>query len=276
MSNRPHIAKQQRDAYWNAFSLNTTSGDFFYHFAGADKPIQGKPEPDLQLYYVYRFAFEQAMLERLLDQWGGNRGRALDCGGGTGRVALVLADHFHAVECFDVSAPMIEENARRFASKKNITFFQSNFSELSAERGMYDFIFVGGVFMCMGDDEVVHALHTLKNMLAPGGILITRDTITPKQTKRKNDIKVYRSEQDYEALFAQAQFTQKRKSNSANRNLWCSVFRRLPKALQRHPAVYRVFEIGVRLTILWNVRMAMKQPFERHHMSNQLFYVFTG
>lgn len=268
---------QKRNTYWNTFQIQTGKSDLWYHLAGADKDItkhDNKLAPDLMLYYEYRFAFEEQLIDKLLKTHAPKRQHALDCGGGTGRVANIFAKTFDSVDCFDVSEHIIEENKKRFKNVSNIHFFVSDFSDLKNLGKKYDVIFVGGVFMCMSDIEVMNGLSQIHELLTEDGILIVRDTISKKETYVHNEIKMYRSEKDYEYLFQKTRFRLSKKMNSANRNVWCSIFRRLPALLQKNKLVYALFGSLMRETIGVDVKKVMKTRFNRHALSNQLFYVF--
>lgn len=266
----------KRNSYWNSFLLHKKESDLLYHLAGADKLLSENELVSsfpLLLFYTYRFALEQALLIFFLKTYSSHFFSALDCGGGTGRNALVISKFFQHVDCFDISDVMMVENKQRFSSYKNINFFTSSFDAIS-KNTRYDCIFVGGVFMCMTDEEVIRALDTLKEVLSPNGVLIVRDTLSHKETTFFEDIKIYRSVPHYLSLFDQNIFLLERQTNTTNRNFWVSIYGRLPQIMQKY--FFSVFSFLVRLTIGIDAICAKKKPFVRHRMSSQLFHVFRN
>ncbi|KKW42371.1 MAG: hypothetical protein UY92_C0007G0010 [Candidatus Magasanikbacteria bacterium GW2011_GWA2_56_11] len=269
----PQINQAGRNNYWNTFSAVKDRGELWYHLAGADKAADspgGTVAPADLLYYVYRFSYERNVLRSAVETYCPRRDRALDCGTGTGRNAVLLAEYFERVSAFDISRLFIGENRIRFARIRNLDFFISDFSGLKTTPGAYDLIFVGGVCMYLSEAEMREALRLAASALRPDGVLVLRDSVTPAVTREHEGKKIYRSEADYERIITGEGFAIRAKANGAKRNLWCSLFRRLPAWSQERRAVWRVFSFLTRLTsggVNW------AQPFRRHPLANQLFYV---
>jgi len=269
---------ESRSNYWKSIYFEKNRDDFWYHLAGADKDIS-QTNYNLAnssiLYYFYRFSLEKEMLKYLVGRFCKEHIMALDMGGGTGRNALTLSEFFKKVISFDLVDSFVEENKRRYKAVKNISFFQLSIDNLDKlPKDNYDLIFLGGVFMCLGDDEVKSALNKIQSLLKRDGILIVRDSISSMVTSFYDRVKIYRSEETYESLFIASRFSMVGKYNSANRNLWCSLFNHLPRIVQNRKIILQVFEFFIFLTIKVDSRLIRRQPFIRHSLSNQLFYVF--
>jgi SAM-dependent methyltransferase len=272
------INSKKRNLYWKNIDIIAKVNDnLMYHIFGADKNsslLDYKKNADVLLYYVYRFLLEEKILIYFIKKYKPIAYSVLDCGCGTGRNSIVFSKFFSNIKSFDISEQFIEQNKKMFSAKKNIHFFVSDFVNASKLDEKYDIIFIGGVLMYLSDDEVKNVLNYVKSILKDDGILILRDTLTRKNTKKANDVKIYRSEKYYEKLLEDGGFLLKQQTNNANRNIWCSIFRRLPKSIQSCVFIFDIFRKIIKLTSLIDLKKAVRQPFKRHSMSNQLFYVY--
>lgn len=89
-------------------------------------------------YSRYRPEYPEALYERLMPLVP-NRGRAWDCGAGTGQVARVLAKHFGEVLATDLSAAQIEQAQ----GPENVTFSVATAEQSGLAGNGVDLIVVG-------------------------------------------------------------------------------------------------------------------------------------
>lgn len=266
-------------SYWRDFKPVTDKGDEIYHLAGADKSVVSSGsalDAYTLMHYVYRFRFEEQLLSRFVQAHAKEKSRALDVGCGTGRNAVVLSQYFDQVDAFDLSEKFIAENKNRFSYIKNINFFTLDVNDLRALSGTYDFILLGGVLMCLSDDESATVLSWSHEHLSGGGMLVARDTISKEKTHYAEQLKIYRSRQEYEQLFPKTSFRLLYIASGPNRNIWMSIFARLPKFLQGLSPIARLFTWAALLWIPRDVARSLRQPFKRHIHANQLFYAYQN
>lgn len=270
------IDKRVRDDYWKNFYIHTSNDDVLYHVSGADKDISSsgyKMKPHVYVHYFYRFLYEEKLLPFLVKKFVLKHGNVLDVACGTGRNSILLSQLFHHVDAFDISKSFIEENKKRFAQYKNISFFTHNVTDIQLPEKKYDLIFLGGICMYLSDDEMKVFLQKVQQALAPGGKIISRDSVSPNATSFYSHIKVYRNEKDYEKLLEQNNFFVQEKYNGPNRNVWCTVFQKLPQKVQESLYMKKVFLFFVKGTIGIDMFLAKRRPFRRHQLTNQLFYI---
>jgi len=124
-----------------------------------------------------RFRGEWRQVTRWLDRYGVKRGRCLDVGCGMGMWLEHLAGRFEEADGIDLSSEMVESTRARMQRRGlgNVRVEHKDVAALDQER-RYDFIFVGGVLMYVNDAEVPVVLAKLSAMLAPGGVLLLRET----------------------------------------------------------------------------------------------------
>ena len=124
-----------------------------------------------------RLRGEWAQVSRWLDEHLAAREACLDVGCGSGVWLERLAPRFARAHGIDLSSAMVE-SARAHVAKgghRNVTVSCQGAMELS-EEARYDLIFVGGVLMYLNDDVVGEMVSKLRRMLAPGGLLILRES----------------------------------------------------------------------------------------------------
>jgi SAM-dependent methyltransferase len=266
---------EERLKHWNGFVCKKETSDLIYHLAGADKNCEKTSASDL-LYYFYRFAYEDLLLEGIIKKYGKTFGTALDCGCGTGRNTILLSKYFKQIDGLDLSEKFINGNRERFKKYKNISFFVSDavsYFKNKENKLKYDFIFFGGVMMYMSDEEVAEVLNGLPGIMNKNGVVVTRDSLSPAETRQVDSFKIYRSEQAYEKLFTHYGYREITKQNGANRNLWCSLFRRLPKNWQEVGWMQDFFKKVIIVTLPLNPGLLFTGNFKRHKLAFQLFYV---
>lgn len=128
-----------------------------------------------------RFAGEWALVERWLDDNKVARGSCLDVGCGVGVWLERLAQRFERADGIDLSAEMVASTAKRLAHMPNVRVAVQGVNDLPADR-RYDFIFVGGVLMYVNDELLEDVVAKLRAMLAPGGLLVLRESTAADRT----------------------------------------------------------------------------------------------
>ncbi len=267
------LDKKKRNAYWNESYSNNWQSRFEFDLAGGDKKEPTLVTNKQKLFFYYRFLLEEKIIDYIINLYSKNTKQAMDCGCGSGRNALILSTHFDKIDAWDISNFCIKNNFK-FNRKENIFFFTSQFDELRSRDEKYDLIFVGGVFMCMSDDEISKALSVIYPLLNKDGILITRDTLSKTNEDRNIDeVKVYRSMLNYQNLFKGLNFELLRRINSANKNFFYSVYLRLPHKISGIKFIYDSFNKLVRTFIYFDLKKVTKKPFSRHKYANQVFFI---
>lgn len=262
--------------HWQSFAPVTDRGDNIYHLAGADKPIAGSGKMldcRILIRYMYRFSFEKFLLRGILERFFKARDmQSLDVGCGTGRNAITLSEYCSSVDAFDISEAFIRENRKRFININNVHFFELDVSAIVEIKHKYDIIFLGGILMYLSDQEAARLLGHLKIILAPGGAVVARDTISKGETEYIDHTKVYRSQHDYEQLFTSAGLTLRRMYNGPGRNICLSIYNNLPSFVQK--LLFNWFAYGARLLAKLDIALSLRRRFVRNSFANQLFYVY--
>jgi len=269
--------KERRNNYWRLHKVFNTRHDNIYFLAGSDKDINKDHNTVSRrklLYYAYRFAIENKLLSYCVGRYVKGYDRVLDFGCGTGRNSLVLNKYFKEVDSCDISSNFIDSNKERFGEYKKINFFVSG-DDYDFGEDKYDAIFLGGVFMCMTNDEVNTTLIKLRRSLKDDGVLIIRDSISSSNTQYFDNIKIYRSEDDYESLLQGGGLVKKNKLNSANRNVLFSLYNNLPQEKQENKVLFNIFKLAIKSLIVFDLLFILRHKrFKRHPLSNQLFHIF--
>ncbi|MDR3548581.1 MAG: methyltransferase domain-containing protein [Candidatus Pacebacteria bacterium] len=124
-------------------------------------------EPDIKC----SFAF----LSKLIKEGKLKPGKALDCGGGVGRVSKeLLTKFFDIVDIVDQAPNLIEKAKTSIGSPRMRNFFVSGLQDFAfAEK--YDCIWIQWVLMNLTDDDMVKFLARCKESLAPGGLICAKE-----------------------------------------------------------------------------------------------------
>jgi len=137
----------------------------------------------------------------------------LDLGCGNGRLTLELAGRCGHVVAVDFS-PALLEQARDAAARRrieNVTWLNCSAAEYRPDR-RFDAIVLGGLLPYMSDEDVPTLLARLHDCLAPGGVLVSRDSVLSDRETQPPPMPadyevVYRRASEYRRLFEQAGFT---------------------------------------------------------------------
>lgn len=133
--------------------------------------------------------------------------RVLDVGCGNGEYSAVVAKHCAWLDGIDL-APALVEQARGLALP-NAEFAARGVDTLAAlPDAAYNAIFVMGVFATLHGALFEATVAQLQRLLVPGGVLVTRDSVTPEHdvVRRVNDgyHAHYRSADHYASAFTAA------------------------------------------------------------------------
>lgn len=105
--------------------------------------------------------------------------RILDLGAGYGQWAMRFAPHVKSVQAVEYSDSMINAGEREIQAKgiSNVSFVKSA-AEDFIQDAKWDLIFVSGLFMYLNDDQGEKVAANIKQMLAPGGRVFLRESVS--------------------------------------------------------------------------------------------------
>lgn len=130
----------------------------------------------------------------------------LDVGCGTGRWAFYMSPRVHSVTATDISCEMIHACERLQASRQagNVKFLVREAPDF-LDLGRFSFVFLGGVLQCLPDDTVKNVALNAARVLRPGGLCLSRDTVTSRRTELSGHYPVvYRTAREYVETFREA------------------------------------------------------------------------
>lgn len=166
-------------------------------------------------YGIYRHYFEALNLNKHM---GLKQGASfLDLGGGTGRMGISFSKKIEKVTVVDFSKELLKIG-EKFCKKNNINnveFVQGDITEFETNI-KYDVVFIGGVLMCLNDQEALHVLRLAKKALKKEGILIIRDSVAEKKTISKTSYAIYREKNSHKDLILKAGFSVQKEFISYN------------------------------------------------------------
>jgi len=122
----------------------------------------------------YRLAREVETISSWLDDIG-ESGSVLDVGCGAGAWVEIFANRFKSVVGVERSPRMVAAAQERVAHLPNAQVYQGDGRQDLLE-GPFDFIFLGGLMMYLGDADVVELLQALRSRLREGGVIILRES----------------------------------------------------------------------------------------------------
>lgn len=149
-----------------------------------------------------------AFLTKLIKAGKVKPGKALDCGGGIGRVSKeLLVKFFDTVDIVDQASNLIDKAKTSICSPKMRNFFVSGLQDFDfAEK--YDCIWIQWVMLNLTDEDFVKFLIRCKKGLAPGGIICLKENEKVEGFDvDKTDCSITRSEAMHLKLIAAAGLT---------------------------------------------------------------------
>lgn len=135
-------------------------------------------------------------------------GRVLDVGCGAGAWVEIFALRYRSVIGVERSYAMVEDAKKRVSHLSNAQILQGD-GRQDLPAGPFDLIFLGGLCMYLGDNDVVALLHSLKSRLSEGGTIILRESTVREgvQFAEGEYQAVYRSVERYQKLFGEAEIS---------------------------------------------------------------------
>ena len=135
-------------------------------------------------------------------------GRVLDVGCGAGAWVEIFALRYRSVIGVERSYAMVEDAKKRVSHLSNAQILQGD-GRQDLPAGPFDLIFLGGLCMYLGDNDVVALLHSLKSRLSEGGTIILRESTVREgvQFAEGEYQAVYRSVERYQKLCGEAEIS---------------------------------------------------------------------
>ena len=135
-------------------------------------------------------------------------GRVLDVGCGAGAWVEIFARRYQSVIGVERSHAMVEDANKRVSQLSNAQILQGD-GRQDLPAGPFDLIFLGGLCMYLGDNDVVALLNSLKSRLSEGGTIILRESTVREgvQFAEGEYQAVYRSVESYQKLFGEAEIS---------------------------------------------------------------------
>ena len=148
---------------------------------------------------------------RTIDPWlnaVSKSGRVLDVGCGAGAWVEIFARRYQSVIGVERSHAMVEDAKKRVSQLSNAQILQGD-GRQDLPAGPFDLIFLGGLCMYLGDNDVVALLNSLKSRLSEGGTIILRESTVREgvQFAEGEYQAVYRSVESYQKLFGEAEIS---------------------------------------------------------------------
>ena len=152
-----------------------------------------------------RLAKEQKTIEGWLDAVD-HSGKILDVGCGAGAWVEIFANRYDGVIGIERSELMVEAAKSRIAHLSNAEIITGD-GRTDLPDGPFDMIFVGGLFMYLGDLDAMELLDSLKKRLETGGSIVLREsTVRTGVLLAKGEYQaIYRSVDSYHQLFQEAE-----------------------------------------------------------------------
>jgi SAM-dependent methyltransferase len=155
----------------------------------------------------YRFEVEQRTIADWMDAIP-TSATVLDVGCGGGAWTSVFANRYSRVIGIEGSTAMVEAARECTRNLPNVSIVQGDV-RVDLPGGEFQLVFLGGLCMYLNDDDVVALLTELKGRIGSSGSIILRESTVPhtRRTATGDYQAVYRTVDEYRALFARAGFT---------------------------------------------------------------------
>ena len=233
----------------------------------------------------FRFRAESVIVQRLLQKSKVDvTGAVLDLGSGVGYWAEFFALKFKEVTAVEASTPLYESMVQCCSSYKNFTPIHDDVLSYAPE-GQFSLIFLGGLLMYLNDNDVVILLQKLKSLLAPGGIILCRESTVRKGTLTRGGEyqAVYRSVPTYHSLFNKCDLSTAETCLNTPYTLMqmgCELIRKwknsVPRNLQFIPVMGHLAYWSLRLGNPWITRVPSAMKIDFPELTNHFFVVRPG
>jgi len=166
----------------------------------------------------YRFEVEQRTIADWLDVIP-KSATVLDVGCGAGAWTSVFANRYARVVGIEGSTAMVEAARQCTRNAPNVSIVHGDV-RVDLPDGEFQLVFLGGLCMYLNDDDVVALLTDLKGRIGSSGSIILRESTVPhsRRTATGDYQAVYRTVDEYRALFARAGFTRPSTRRNTRRN----------------------------------------------------------
>ncbi len=233
----------------------------------------------------FRFPAESGIVQQLIHKAKvDTTGAVLDLGSGVGYWAEFFALKFNKVIAVEASTPLYETMARRCSSYDNFTSIHDDVLSFQPE-GRFSLIFLGGLLMYLNEKDVVALLRKLQAFLAPGGIILCREsTVRNGTVTRDGDYQaVYRSVPTYLSLFNRCDLTGVKTCLNVPyilMQMGCEIVKKwkanVPGNLQMVSVVGHLAYWGLRLGNPWVTRIPSLMGIDFPELTNHFFLLHSG
>ena len=230
----------------------------------------------------YRFLAEFVIVQQLIhNSRVDTTGAVLDLGSGIGYWAEYFALRFKKVVAVESSMPLYKSMEERCSSYDNLTPIHDDALTFKPE-DQFSLIFLGGLLMCLNENDAIALLKKLKPFLAPEGIILCREsTVRNGTVSREGDYQaVYRSVQTYLSLFNQCGLTEAQiflNTPYILMQIGCELVNKwkayVPKNLQFVSAVGYLTYWGLRLGSRWITRIPSAIGVDFPELTNHFFLI---
>lgn len=131
-----------------------------------------------------------------------DKGNYLELGCGTGNLLHEWRNKFDHLIGIDFSDSLIKIARKQCLNLKNVSIFKDNALNFEKYIGnkKFKFIFVGGCFMYLNDDDVLGLIGSLFQKLTNDGVLIFREPTAAKKRIYEKEIGIRRTIDEYKSL----------------------------------------------------------------------------
>jgi len=230
----------------------------------------------------FRFRAESVIVQQLIHNAKvDTTGAVLDLGSGVGFWAEFFAQKFKKVFAVEASAPLYESMVQRCSSYDNFTPIHDDVLSFKPE-SRCSLIFLGGLLMYLNEKDVVALLQKLKSFLAPGGIILCRESTVRNGTVTRNGEyqAVYRSVPTYLGLFNSCGLTVTQTCLNVPYillQMGCEFIKKwkenVPGNLQMIPAVGHLAYWSLRLGNPWIARVPEVVGIDFPELTNHFFLI---
>ncbi len=183
------IDYKKTSEYWNQNLEQKGLGKFS---SGYIIPVE------LESVALYRFNKELDFLNKF-GKFGGNY---LDLGCGAGNLLYEWHDNFDHLVGIDFSDSLIQIANKQNENYNNVKIYKDsvlNFEKYVSDK-KFKFIFVGGCFMYLGDEDILDLITNMFQKLENGGVLIFREPTATKKRIYEKNIGIRRTIDEYKNL----------------------------------------------------------------------------